>query len=83
METHDETATETEKLLASCTTVKNAILAINQNIAQLEREKAVLQQRLCNFQAQLMHVCPHQWIRQPPQYQEPTWWRCNICQNTR
>lgn len=54
---------------------------LDQQLWHIQRERDRVGRELRRNRAQLMNHCDHDWVCEPPMYQERTWHTCSKCGN--
>lgn len=72
---------EGERLWAEHKLLRQSSGEVEKEYWRLSRERERLRQELDENRRKLYNYCEHNWVREPPMYQERTWYCCSKCGN--
>jgi hypothetical protein len=56
---------------------------VEKQLWRLQRKREDLRTSMSDVRRKLMNICDHDWVRDPPIYQERSWHTCTKCGNSK
>jgi len=79
--TDTEQTNEVEQIWEKYQMLRQSSDEIQNSLRNLYREQDEIRNCLSETRSKLMEICDHAWVREPPMYQERSWWSCAKCGN--